>query len=77
MLFPLPEVKTNEPSQLKLSTIVSKNKAVDPITNRLISSSCWNGFHEEEEIEASLVCIAEECKCFCHDHNPIQTGAND
>lgn len=38
----------------------------DPITNRMISDSCWNGHHEDEEGEIGDYCYLG-CKCMCHD----------
>ena len=41
----------------------------DPITNRFISDSCWNGHHEQNEVPGDL-CKVCRCGCMCHDYSP-------
>ena len=48
-----------------LGTLKERVLREDPITNRMISDSCWNGHHEEDG-EKGDYCGAG-CKCMCHD----------
>jgi hypothetical protein len=42
---------------------------LDPITGRLVSSRCWDGFHQERGDLISTWCRAVNCQCGCHEQN--------
>lgn len=44
----------------------------DPITGRMISGSCWNGFHEVEDAVGDMCPLG--CKCLCHDKGGGEGG---
>ena len=46
--------------------------AIDPITNRLISDACWNGWHEQATTPDST-CASQGCLCLCHAYDPLAT----
>lgn len=57
------------------SALAKDNRRTDPITGRSISTSCWNGHHEQYGL--GMECLHQGCDCMCHDWSGLDYMLDD